>query len=205
MPDQAQQVIRDYEHAVSRIVLYCVSESQMLLGKSKTIGILKGAKSTFFIEHDLHQLATYGILPSFTGEYLRTVIDYLLERGLLEIKMVSEYDNLPTLILTPKGQQFLVGETDIDIPFVEKLCDKEVVQLTEDEQELFDILRQLRFKIAVAKNLPAYTICHDAILREMAKAKPTTCESLLAMRGIGEKFVQNYGDLFLETIRPYAF
>ena len=205
MPQQAQQIIRDYEHAVAKIVLYCVSESPLLLGVSKTVGILKGAKSSFVIERGLHKLATYGILPTFTGEYLRTVIDYLLERGLLEVKMVSEYENLPTLILTPTGQQFLSGERDIDIPFVEKLSDKEVVELTEDEKELFGVLRQSRLKVAVAKGLPAYAICHDSILREMAKSKPVTPDNLLAIHGIGEKFVQNYGDLFLEAIRPYVF
>jgi len=199
-----QQIIRDLEHALAKTVLYCVSEAPVSLGRSKTIGILRGAKSTFFIEHNLHQLASYGILPTLTSDYLRTVIDVLLERGLLAVEMVSQYENMPILKVTPKGQEFLSGKGDIDVPFVEKLADKEIIQLTEEEQELFEALRQLRLKVAVATGLPAYTICHDTVLREMAKSKPTTPETLLAIRGIGEKFVQKYGDFFLEAVRPYA-
>lgn len=204
MQSQIQQIIRDLDRALAKTVLYCVSETPLPLGISKTIGILKGAKSTFFIEHNLHQLATYGILPTLTSEYLRAVIDALLERGLLTVEMVSRYENMPVLELTPKGQEFLSGKADADVSFVEKLSDKEIIQLTEEEEKLFEALRQLRFKVAVAKGLPAYTICHDTVLREMAKSKPTTPENLLAIRGIGEKFIQNYGDFFLEAIRPYV-
>lgn len=106
---QAQQIIRNYEQALAKVILYSVDEAQLSLGMSKTIGILKGAKSTFFIERNLHYLATYGILPTFTSEYLRAVIGVLVECGLLEIEMVSEYENLPTLKLTAKGREFLVG------------------------------------------------------------------------------------------------
>jgi len=204
MQPQIQQTIRDLEHALAKTVLYCISEAPLSLGIRKAIGILKGAKSTFFIENNLHRLVTYGILPTFTSAYLRKVIEVLLERGLLAVEMVSPYQNMPILKVTPKGQQFLSGNADIDVPFVEKLSDKEVIELTEEEQELFEVIRQLRLKIAVAKGLPAYTICHDTILREMAKSKPTSRETLLAVRGIGEKFIQNYGDFFLEAIRPYA-
>lgn len=204
MQPQIQQIIRDFEHSLAKTVLYCVSETPLSLGISKAIGVLKGAKSTFFIEHNLHRLVTYGILPTFTSEYLRKVIDVLLEGGLLAVEMVSQYENMPILEITPKGQEFLLGKADIDVPFVEKLSDKEVIELTEEEQELFEALRQLRLKIAVAKGLPAYVICHDTILREIAKSKPTTPETLLAIRGIGKKFIQNYGDFFLEATKPHA-
>lgn len=204
MQTRIEQIIKDFEQALTRIILYCVSETPLSLGIKNTIGILKGAKSTFFIEHNLHQLATYGILPTLTSEYLRTVINILLERGLLTIEMVSQYENMPVLKLTSKGQEFLLSKVNIDIPFIEKLCDKEIIQLTEEQQNLYEGLRQLRFKIAAAKGLPAYTICHDTTLREIAKLKPTTPEALLAMHGIGEKFVQNYGDFFLGAIKSHA-
>lgn len=84
---------------------------------------------------------------------------------------------------------------------MEKLADKEVIELDETEQVLFEALRQVRLRIALAKGLPAYTICHDTILREMVKTKPKTPEALLAIRGIGEKFLKNYGEFFLEAIK----
>ncbi len=197
---KSKQVLQDYERSLARVILLCIDETPLSLGMGKIIGILKGGKSTFFVDRNLHQLSTYGVLPSFSREYLEAVISVLLEQGLTAIEMVSEYENLPVLKLTQKGKDFLAGTLDIEIPFVDKLADKSVIELNEQERVLFDALRQVRLKIAVAKGLPAYTICHDAILREMARMKPTSSEELLSMRGIGQKFVQNYGNFFLEAV-----
>jgi len=196
------QVLKDFEASLARVILLCVNETPLSLGMGKIIGILKGGKSTFFIDRNLHKLSTYGVLPTFSKEYLEAVIGVLIERGLLEIEMVSDYGNLPTLKLTEQGQKFLQKAlVDLDISFVEKLGDKEVIELDGMEQILFENLRQTRLRIAIAKSLPAYTICHDTILREMAKMKPSTPEALLSIHGIGQKFVENYGEFFLEAIK----
>ena len=67
------------------------------------------------------------------------MIDVLLEQELLMIEMVSQYNNLPTLKSTPKGQDFLAGRLAIDTPFVDKLCDREVILLNAEEQELLQL------------------------------------------------------------------
>jgi superfamily II DNA helicase RecQ len=43
-------------------------------------------------------------------------------------------------------------------------------------------------------------ICGDTTLRELTKQKPTDATFLLSVHGIGEKFVQNYGDKFIEAM-----
>ena len=104
-----ETIIRDYESAVCRIVLYCVAELPFHLGIRRTVSVLKGSKSTFVIDHRLNELATYSVLSTFTSEQLRAVIGNLIESELLEVEFVSEYENMPILKLTPKGQDFLAG------------------------------------------------------------------------------------------------
>lgn len=141
-------------------------------------------------------------MSTYSKEYLEAVIGVLIERGLLEVEMVSDYENLPTLKLTEQGKAYLQKPVDgLDLSFLEKLADKHVIELDTTEQILFESLCQIRLRIAVAKGLPAYTICHDTILREMAKAKPNTPDALMAIHGIGKKFVKNYGEFFLEEIK----
>ncbi len=117
---------------------------------------------------------------------------------------MSKYENLPTLSITLTGQDFLNNKLTVETPFVEEMCNREVILLDDEEQELFHALRRLRRKIASEKEFPPYTICHDTILREMAKSKPLTTDNLLSIRGVGEKFVQNYGNDFLQLISQYT-
>jgi ATP-dependent DNA helicase RecQ len=95
----------------------------------------------------------------------------------------------------------LDGQDWCETPFAERLGDKAVIELGQQEQALFEALRQLRLKRSAAKGMPAYTVCSDTVLREIAQKKPATPEELLAVRGIGDKFVTNYGEAFLKCIQ----
>jgi ATP-dependent DNA helicase RecQ len=128
------------------------------------------------------------------------VIEVLLARELLTIEAVSNYDNMPVLRLTEQGDAFLSGQDVVDVRFVEQLCDREVVAFTDNEQLLFDTLRQVRRQLANANDLPAYVICHDTALREIVLQKPMTPDALLAVRGIGARFVESYGQSFLNVL-----
>lgn len=200
-----EQVYQSYESSLARIVLLCISELPISLGVGKIIGILRGGKSSFFIDRNLHKLSTYGVLPTFSKDYLESVIGVLIERGLVEIEMVSVYENLPVLRYTEEGKKYLLKPIDyLDLPFVEKLADKQIIELDGLERILFEDLRRVRSRIAGQKDLPAYTICHDTTLREMAKTKPNTPEALISIHGVGQRFVENYGEFFLEVINEYT-
>jgi ATP-dependent DNA helicase RecQ len=204
-PSTISQILQDYERSLARVVLLCIAETPISLGVSKIVGILRGSKSSFIMERNLHRLSTYGVLPTFSKESIEAIIAALITQRFVEIKLVSEYENLPVLRITPKGKDFLSGKINqIEASFLDKLVDKTVIELDEDGERLFDALRQIRFKIANAKGVPAYMICSDATLRDMAKSKPLTPHALLAIHGVGSKFVENYGETFLNIIRKHA-
>jgi ATP-dependent DNA helicase RecQ len=135
---------------------------------------------------------------------LKTIIEKMIKHGLLEIEMVSEYKNLPTLIITQKGQNFLANKISENIKFVGELSDRDVILLNNEEQRLYDALRELRRDTAKKEELPAYIICGNISLREMAKFKPETEAELLSITNIGEKFIQKYGYDFLEVIKSFV-
>jgi ATP-dependent DNA helicase RecQ len=51
--------------------------------------------------------------------------------------------------------------------------------------------------------VPPYVIFHDATLRELAGAKPTTAGQLLDIPGIGERKAAVYGEAVLEAIAQW--
>lgn len=193
-------LIQDYESAVCQIILYCVIELPFPLGIKKTISVLKGSKSTFIINYELHNLATYSLFPTFTGEQLRTIIEALIKSELLEVEFVSKYENMPVLKITTKGRDFIARKYEANVQFLEDFVDRSIPEFDDSEKELFDELRKLRKEIAQKRDIPAFMICGDTTLRELTKQKPTDTTSLLSGPGIGEKFVQNYGDKFIEAI-----
>jgi len=196
-------LIQDYESAVCKIILYCVIELPFPLGIKKTISVLKGSKSTFIINYGLHNLATYSLFPTFTGEQLRTIIEALIKSELLEVEFVSKYENMPVLKITTKGRDFIARKYEANVQFLEDFVDRSIPEFDESEKELFDELRKLRKEIAQKRDIPAFMICGDTTLRELTKQKPTDTTSLLSVHGIGEKFVQNCGDKFIEAITRY--
>lgn len=200
MQSQSPRLIQDYEQAVSKLILYTLSECPLSLGLGMLISILKGGKSAFLVEHNLHRLETYGILPTFTRDYLQSVVGILIDCNLLFVERISGYENLPTLRLTEQGRRFLDQTDSCETPFAERLGDRAVIELGPRDQALFEALRQVRRKCSLEKEMPAYTVCHDSVLREMARTRPATPEGLLAIHGIGEKFVTSYGEVFLKCI-----
>ncbi|MGI6008524.1 MAG: AAA domain-containing protein [Methanomethylophilus sp.] len=75
------------------------------------------------------------------------------------------------------------------------------------EENLYNDLVQLREKLREEHtngNGRAPQICSDEALLEMARRIPTKPEDLAAIDGIGQRFVETYGDDFLSVTRRYA-
>ena len=71
------------------------------------------------------------------------------------------------------------------------------------DASLFEALRQVRTGEAARRQVPPYIIFGDKALREMAAHKPTTDEAFLAINGVGEKKLVQFGELFMEAIKKH--
>ena len=77
--------------------------------------------------------------------------------------------------------------------------------LNADEYALFDKLRNLRKELAEKSGIPVYAVFTNDQLAGMVKKPPKTAKDLLAIAGIGEARVKQYGEAFLrlfETGEP---
>jgi ATP-dependent DNA helicase RecQ len=68
------------------------------------------------------------------------------------------------------------------------------------DEGVFEKLKALRRKLAEERNVPAYIVFSDVTLREMAAKLPRTKSQLLEVSGVGEKKLDQYGQVFLEEI-----
>jgi ATP-dependent DNA helicase RecQ len=65
---------------------------------------------------------------------------------------------------------------------------------------VFRALRDLRKEIADERDVPAYVVFSDAVLRAMARELPRTPVQLRAISGVGEKKLADFGAQFLAAI-----
>lgn len=65
MQTKAKELIKGYEQSLVKVILYCICELPFSFGMKKTVGVLRGSKSSYVFNHNLHQLDMYGFLPDF--------------------------------------------------------------------------------------------------------------------------------------------
>jgi ATP-dependent DNA helicase RecQ len=72
------------------------------------------------------------------------------------------------------------------------------------DSDLFDVLRDVRLRLARARGVPPYVIFHDTTLRDMVARRPRTLDDLHEVYGIGAKKAADFGDAFLDAIRTFG-
>jgi superfamily II DNA helicase RecQ len=78
----------------------------------------------------------------------------------------------------------------------------DAVPLDAEAELLFEQLRAWRRERADGK--PAYTICPDATLREVARRRPASGEELSAIRGVGPHFLEHHAASLLDVVAGTA-
>lgn len=73
----------------------------------------------------------------------------------------------------------------------------------DDEESLFQKLRELRRTIAQEIGKPPYIVFSDKTLRDMARIKPVTNAQFLAVNGVGQHKLDLYGQRFMQTIASF--
>src|SRR5690606_353787 len=71
------------------------------------------------------------------------------------------------------------------------------------DEALFNELRQVRRRLAEERGVPAYIICGDVTLRELARDLPVDRAAMAHITGLGAKKLADFGDVFARHIARY--
>ena len=64
-------------------------------------------------------------------------------------------------------------------------------------------LRKLRLEIARKNELPAFRVLQNDVLVRLATDMPVSREEFVAIKGLGDRKYEQYGDEFIQAIREY--
>ena len=188
-------------------ILSTIYRTNQQFGAGHIIDVLRGSKNVKIAERSHDKLSVYGIGKDKPKEFWNLVLRQLLSLNYITIKN-WEYRNLA---LTQKSQDILSGKIRLElrkqdekiarIKTKEKIDKKRVSSHTDDD--LFQILKELRNRIAKEKNLPAYIVFNDKTLHDMCAIKPRNNSEFLMVNGVGQSKLETYGKVFLEAINNH--
>jgi ATP-dependent DNA helicase RecQ len=191
-------------------------ERDQRYGAGQIIDILLGRKTEKIAEKAHHELKTFGIGTELKEAEWRAVVRQLLAQGLLAVQ--GEYQ---TLGLTEASSGVLRGEQQVmlrrDTPQPKaprspraagagpaatgsRAARLEAPDLSPQDEAMFSRLRGWRKAAAAEQGIPAYTVFHDATLRSIAVARPSSLRDLSAINGVGEAKLVKYGQQILDLV-----
>lgn len=197
--------------------LSAIARANEQIGTRTLIDILKGYASQEVIEKGYDKLKTYGAGRDVPGKDWQDYLLQMLNLGYFEIA----YNENNHLKITEAGKKVLFGKERAQLIVIKreesygkKGSAKEsktaspaplfTPTVFENEDEgLFEALRQLRKKLADQLAIPAYIVLSDKTLHLLALKKPGDMEAFGEISGIGEFKKEKYGKDFLAVINEY--
>lgn len=186
-------------------ILSCIIKTGQRYGKKMICDVLRGSKNERLLRFKLDNQSTYGIMKDSSEKRIRNIIEHLEQIGFI----FSEGGEYPVLKVSATSYGVLKGKLPLTmkIPKEQKKEPKPAVKAADInaviDKDLLDELKQLRRKLAIEKNVPAYIIFSDATLTDMCKKLPMTPEEFLTVSGVGKTKLAQYGEIFLDTINNY--
>lgn len=192
-----------------------IARTEQSISMSTLIDILKGAATQEIIEKGYDKLKTYGVGRDIPARDWQDYLLQMLNLGYFEVA----YNEKNHLKITEAGRKVLFGQERAPLVVIKreeyvpkeskrgrkKTHDVQVPALTpavfeNEDEHLFEELRQLRKKLADAQAIPAYIVLSDKTLHLLSSNKPTTIEAFGEISGIGEFKKEKYGKDFVEAI-----
>lgn len=136
----------------------------------------------------------------------------IIRQCIIKNLIIKEIENYGVLKISATGKKFIDKPSEI-IMVEPKNFDGKAV-LSDDfaankggaaaDEELFEILKELRKEVAIEEDLPPYVVFSEVSLQDMATQYPITMEELTNITGVGQGKAQKFGAPFLETIKDYV-
>jgi ATP-dependent DNA helicase RecQ len=176
-------------------------------GAGHIIDILRGKSTDRVSQYGHDSLSVFGVGADLSESAWRGVLRQLLAQGLLTV----DHEGYGTLALTEGSRAVLKGERQLMLRRESPKAGRAArtgsvrgrppaIELPAEAQPLFEALRAWRGDVARSHGVPAYVIFHDATLREIALARPTTVDELGRINGVGARKLEAYGADILERV-----
>ncbi|MEM9386224.1 MAG: DNA helicase RecQ [Pseudomonadota bacterium] len=191
--------------------LSAVHRTGQRFGVNYLIDVLLGKPDERISRFGHDRQSTYGIGTELAPHEWRAVFRQLIAHGYLTVDLEGHGG----LHLTPACRPVLRGETQLSMRKAMKSTASpgrrrrraadtlDSSALAPEDERLWEALRNTRKRLADERGVPSYVIFSDATLADMLARRPTDARTLLAVSGVGQYKLDQYGEQFLEVLAAH--
>lgn len=197
--------------------LSAIVRTEQQISTGVLVDILRGNMTPEVVDKGYEQLKTFAAGREVPARDWHDYLLQMLQLGYFEIA----YNENNHLKITPAGSDVLFGRATARLVVIRReeanetkrgrkrklpVLSKELplgLPNTENE-DLFEVLRELRKRLADEEALPAYIVLSDKVLHLLSTSRPTTIEEFGNISGIGEYKKKKYGKEFVNLIRKFS-
>jgi len=190
-----------------RKVIETVLEVKEKFKADHIVNILTGDLTSAVKTYKHHQLEVFGSGNEKDDKFWNAMV----RQALISRLLIKDIENYGLLKVSEKGYEFL------KTPYSFMVTQDHDYNENEEEdalgpgqktgvvdEELFNILKDLRKQISRKLNLPPFVIFQDPSLEDMAIQYPVILEELQNISGVGVGKAKRYGKEFVEIIKKHV-
>jgi ATP-dependent DNA helicase RecQ len=201
----------DDAEIVVRKALAGVARLKRRAGLTALATSLHGKSTQRVRQLGLDELSTHGILKDHDQAWILSLLRRLMTAALID---VTDGD-FPVPYLTSEGVRVMKAAAPARVllpPPAARSRSKKRDRSAERPKEktpaagdatLFEALKSARREQAQTKGVPAYVICHDRTLVDMAARRPRDHHELQQVHGMGPARIDAYGAAFLAVVAQH--
>jgi len=190
-----------------KILLETVKETNQLYRSKEIVNTLIGKSNAIILSHKTDEHRLFGKGKNRDGKYWMALIRQALVAGFLK----KDIETYGVIKLTKRGEEFLKNpgsfmmtedhifdSTTEAVPAANKSAGGGM------DQQLMNMLKDLRKKVAVQLEVPPFVVFQDPSLEDMAIKYPVNMEELSNIFGVGETKAKKFGKEFVALIQRYV-
>ena len=204
---------------IAQKLMGCVRQCRQRYGTNVIIDTVRGANTAKIRQYRMDENVYYASLTKVPTHRLRQVMNHLMLQEYLAVTP----DDYAIVKLTDKSARILEEGERIVMKMAKeqeplekkgaagKTAGKKKTARTpggfvldEEEEQLFEVLRRLRARIANAEGVPSYIVFSDKTLAHMCIVRPVNREQMLTVSGVGVFKYEKYGEQFLDSVRDFT-
>jgi len=188
---------------IAKKIISCVARVQQRFGVGHIADVLTGSKAELVRRCNHDELSVHGLLSDMTKKEVMNLTHQLIDQNCL----ARTDGDRPVVTLSDRSSEVLRDEIEVQLvkpPESTKQAKFDSESWEGVDRALFEVLRGIRREIADEREVPASVIFSDATLRDLARQRPTSTETMQNVYGIGEKKIVEFGQPIIETIVDYC-
>lgn len=195
---------------IAKDIIGCIMECRQRFGTNVIISTLMGRKEAKLTANNMINSSFYGKRATEGESRLKNIMNKLIIDGYLSLTndkyFIVKLEQSATLVLKDEVSVIMKLSKDnvLEVQSSKMKVKRKSEILTSKGLDLFEILRQVRTKIAREEGMPPYIIFSDKTLTDMCVKLPFDKREMITVTGVGENKFDKYGQDFIDAILEFT-